>query len=175
MIFSDATTVPYHVVDPTYQQSGGTDCQWRQAARLRPVNVWQQVDASTTEYHAASGTDGELERLSNHLDRVARDPGFWDGAEPPNTFAVMWAKLALDELAWMEFLPARIVASADGGIGLCFTDGQRRYADIEFLNSREILAVTSDGNGQPNVWAVSGTLDGLIRALGTIRDFIRPT
>lgn len=63
--------------------------------------------------------------------------------------------------------PTRIVPSAEGGIGLCFYV-EKRYGDIEFLNSGEMLACTSEILGKPVVWEVKD----IIASVQTIKDFL---
>ena len=52
-------------------------------------------------------------------------------------------------------------------MAICFVNEQR-YADIEFLNSGEILAVTYTGVAEPNVWEINdGILDDAIERIHT--------
>lgn len=153
-----------------YRLTGTSATLEQPTPRWRPLPL--EEHAFTTRNDPVAVTNPEFARLIAVIDLVASDQVQWDDAEQPTLLSVVWAKLALDELALMDFVPTKILASAEGGIGICFVAGSR-YADIEFLNSNDILAVTSNGGGDPRVWEVSRTVEGLIRALGTIRDYIR--
>ena len=98
----------------------------------------------------------------------------WDGSdsEAPNTHAIHMAERILVLLQQLEFQPARVGASVEGGVTISFMDGDR-YADVECFNSGEILAVTSDRRGQPDVWAVASDDVEIIRTLERIREFIQ--
>lgn len=97
----------------------------------------------------------------------------WDGyqAEPPNASTIEQARFVLQMLYRMNFEPNRIAASAEGGIAIAFYTADR-YGDVEMLNSGEVLAITSIGDGNPNAWKVEGNSQ-VKEALGKIRDYIR--
>lgn len=99
-------------------------------------------------------------------------PG-WDGddAEAPNAMAVNRARRVLDRLFAFNLKPSRVVASADGGVGLLFSGKERRYADIECLNTGEMLAVTSDRVSEPQVWTI-GADSSLEDSITRISSFI---
>lgn len=82
-----------------------------------------------------------------------------------------WATTALTQLQADGLLPSRVVASAEGGVGLCFVDGIK-YADIECLNSGTILGVISDKRTRPVVWEVDQSAGGIARASERIREFV---
>jgi hypothetical protein len=81
----------------------------------------------------------------------------WDtyGAEPPTTETIAHALKLLIRLQREAFTPTRIVPSSEGGVAVFFTRGGR-YADIEFLNTGEVLAVTYTGKAEPDVWEITG-------------------
>jgi hypothetical protein len=87
----------------------------------------------------------------DHMSTLHTD---WNGygSEPPNDVARDVAQQILMS-ATNLIVPNRVAASAQGGVGICFYQGSR-YADIECLNTGEILATTSDGSGRPGVWEV---------------------
>jgi hypothetical protein len=64
----------------------------------------------------------------------------------------------------------RVGASVEGGVAISFQRGDL-YADIEFLNSGEVLAVTSDRITPPVVWQVSNSVDSMTEALRAIYEF----
>jgi hypothetical protein len=75
------------------------------------------------------------------------------GAEAPNEASRNRAAETLTLLQDRFFLPTKIVASSEGGVAICFIKDDR-YADIEFLNTGETLAVTYRGAEEPDVWSV---------------------
>ena len=106
------------------------------------------------------------------LKALAGDRSLWpDGAEPPSERAVTWAQLVVQHLQSEEFWPTRLVASAEGGVGVCFVAGNK-YADIECLNSGAILGVTSNKSDRPTVWQIEPDSRGIARAVSRIRKFI---
>jgi len=112
-----------------------------------------------------------MEEATNTLDALRKLAPNWDsyGAEPPGQDALHRAHEVLEALDAMRFRPDRVAASAEGGVAIAFVREQR-YADVECYNSGEILAVTSDGRGRPEVWEVAPNEIG--RTLDRIRDHI---
>jgi hypothetical protein len=103
-------------------------------------------------------------------------PNGWDGdaAEAPNDTAIAHAHRVLDILKRLNFHPDRIAPSAEGGVTISFFV-ERRYGDIELFNTGEILAVTSDGSGNPHVWEVPDEEAAIRNALEQIRTMISPS
>lgn len=103
----------------------------------------------------------ELSQLSNDWDSY--------GAEAPNGKATYWAWQILLELRGLGLAPSSVLPSVEGGVGITFRrDG--KYADIECFNTGEILAIQSDGSGQPSAWEVE---PGAIKeTLTTIRAYL---
>lgn len=123
---------------------------------------------------AANISRGWLRTAIKKLDQFGRLPLNWDsyGAEPPNTVVRKRAEDALRVLYRLNSEPSRLAASAEGGITISFFQG-KKYGDIEFFNSGEILALTSDRTGTPEVWAVTSDDVALANVLERIRDFVR--
>ncbi len=97
----------------------------------------------------------------------------WDsyGAQAPNQAAINIARGVVRALADADCAPTSIDPSAEGGI--CFSfDYRDRYSDIECFNSGEVLAVTSLGGDETNVWEVGGEDPNLASTLRRIRNFI---
>lgn len=61
----------------------------------------------------------------------------WDGAgaKQPNDLTLRRANVALDILEELKIEPTKVVPSVESGIGVCFTDANGRYADLEFFNN----------------------------------------
>ena len=122
-------------------------------------------DATTS---AKSGFDAHFSKLK----ALVTDRSLWsDEAAPPSEFASQWAQLVLQQLQAESLSPTRVVASAEGGIAVCFVDGSK-YADIECLNSRTILGVISNKRDRPIAWEVEQDARGIARATARIREFI---
>jgi hypothetical protein len=147
------------------------------AERLLPRARYSIPSDATPATNDASSASGENANFALHfskLNRLAIDSSLWSDAGPPSDFATAWARLVLDQLQSDRLLPTRVVASAEGGIGLCFVDGSK-YADIECLNSGTILGVISDKSARPVVWEVEQNARGIARAAERIRQFINPS
>ena len=83
------------------------------------------------------------------------------------------ADCALRLLAELGLQPDRLFPDLDGGVGLVFT-GTGRYADLQFLNSGEVVATCSDrSGGTPRVWRIQSGDPGWRAAFETIRAFLR--
>lgn len=111
----------------------------------------------------------------HRLHEVATLRDNWNsyGALVPNEIALAHAQSVLHELSDLDFEPSRIDPSAENGVCLSFRVANR-YADIECFNSGDVLAITSEGSGQPQVWEVNATSDDLRTAIARIRAFLRP-
>jgi hypothetical protein len=121
---------------------------------------------------AASEVNQEVavhfEKLKAITEDVALLP---DGAEKPSETAIAWASDMLNQLKVDQLPPTRVVASAEGGVAICFVHGDK-YADVEFLNTGEILGVVSNRRDRPVVWEVDRNSAGLARASARVREFM---
>lgn len=85
--------------------------------------------------------------LIKNLERLGRLDNNWNGygAPAPTDAATFAARLILEQISTMEIalFPSRLVASAEGGVAVCFFHNGR-HADIECLNSGETLCVRKD-------------------------------
>jgi hypothetical protein len=95
----------------------------------------------------------------------------WDSyeAEPPNETALYWAQRSLAILERLGFVPHRVAPSVEGGVSIAWRHGQKN-ANVEFFNTAEIFAATSDGSGNPHVWEVQP--DELTQAMEQIREYV---
>jgi hypothetical protein len=87
----------------------------------------------------------------------------------PGARARRMAECSLGRLADFGLRPDRIFPSLDGGVTFAFAAGAR-YAEVEFLDSGEVLATCSaaDGDGV-RVWPVQADLG---RTLDRIASFL---
>lgn len=97
----------------------------------------------------------------------------WDsyGAPPPNDRSYSLAEQAVGAARSLSMTGFRIVASAEGGIGLCFVNDDR-YAHIEASNEGELISVMFSRDTKTRVIEIQGN-DQLLRELEAIRDFVR--
>jgi hypothetical protein len=80
------------------------------------------------------------------------------------------ARKVLDRLNQMEFIPDKVVASAEGGVAICFSR-ENKYSDLECLNTGEILGVISDRKDRPTAWEVDNSPYSIAQAAIRIREF----
>ena len=97
----------------------------------------------------------------------------WDsyGAPAPNAIALETAIRVLELMQPSDLLVATIVPSAEGGIGFCFSAGDR-YADIECSNDGSFLSVRYVGKETPRLIEIDGTDRSIMAALEEIRNHI---
>jgi len=109
----------------------------------------------------------KAEQKLNDMDFIAPN---WDsyGAPPPGREARNCAREILILLQRQSLPPSAIVPSSEGGVAICFLESGA-YADIECLNTGEILAVTYKGNDEPYVWDVGLEEAAIRNAIERIR------
>src|SRR5579862_194065 len=83
-----------------------------------------------------------LNRAQSQLCSIANLKSNWDtyGAPAPNQVALENAARVLTRMAPFDLSLVSIVPSAEGGVGFCFSVGDR-YADLESSNEGDILGV----------------------------------
>jgi hypothetical protein len=91
--------------------------------------------------------------------------------EKPSPEALYFAQLVIEQLQKDELAPEKVIESVDGGVAFCFVAGDK-YADIECLNTGEILGVTTNRRDRPSVWEVQQNQSEIARATERIREFI---
>jgi hypothetical protein len=94
-----------------------------------------------------------------------------EGSDAPTSTALARARAILQQLETEGLEPTRVVASAEGGVAICFVNGDN-YSDIECLNSEEILGVTSNRRDHPNIWEIDPNPSSYIQAVARIREFL---
>jgi hypothetical protein len=77
-------------------------------------------------------------------------------APPPNEAAIRQAWNLYLMLCAQHFLPQMVVPSVEGGVGICFSQAGK-YADLECLNTNELLGAMSDRHGCVEVFEVTPT------------------
>jgi hypothetical protein len=89
------------------------------------------------------------------MNQLASLPPNWDTfeTERPSQQAIAAATGIAESFINFGLVPDAIVPSAEGGVAVCFLRNQK-YADIECLNSGEVLAVRYSSQDDPQAWAV---------------------
>ncbi len=120
-----------------------------------------------------SEVDNALVSMNNDLKRFAKLQSGWDGydADAPNEVAIFWCEELIKILVKDKFIPKGLTPSVEGGVGVYFEEGDK-YADIECLNNGAILAVTSIGDNEPQVWDVEHTPFSMKETVKTISKFL---
>lgn len=110
-----------------------------------------------------------LQRIAS----IATLPANWDSynADPPNRKAVQHSRIVLNALVNLDFKPASIDPSAEGGICISFSSDDR-YGDIECFNSGKVLAVKSTPSTPAEVWDVGLDPIHIKSTVAKIRTFI---
>jgi hypothetical protein len=131
----------------------------------------QQItnQSGKTDVSTIGSSDFSRAVLSSQLDALKPLKKNWDsfGAEPPKPETMRLARKAL--LWQLPVEPSAIVASAVGGVAICFVY-KDRYAHIEFQNSGEIFEVLYRGKETPTVVEVPDE-QGIADALRHISGF----
>jgi hypothetical protein len=142
-------------------------------------NITQQ--GAVLKVEASRGYDvtvSEYDPFAQHYRQLWALPSnrsLWSAdAEPPSEESVAWAQAVMQKLEIDALVPTRVVASAEGGVAICFVDGDN-YSDIEILNSGQLLGVTTDRVNRPVVWEIQPDARDIARATATIRAFISKT
>lgn len=119
--------------------------------------------------------DGERSTQHEKLESFRALQRGWDSynAEPPSDLAINNARRIL-HLVWSQSVPVpvRLSPSVEGGVGVVFTSAKGKYADLECFNDGEILAVTTEGAGEPIVWSVGEGGGNLMSTLEKIKSFL---
>lgn len=136
-----------------------------ESAQLRP-RLDPTKDVTTSDYWS------EFAGHYAKLNKIAVTPALWpEHTDRPNDAAIQWARFALQQFEEDSLIPTRVVASAEGGVAICFVDGNK-YADIECFNTGGILGVTSNRRDRPSVWEILADAGEIARASARIRLFL---
>ncbi|OAI43881.1 hypothetical protein AYO43_09745 [Nitrospira sp. SCGC AG-212-E16] len=96
----------------------------------------------------------------------------WDGygADAPNKAALATARNVLNYLKDMDLKLERVLASAVGGVSICFVSAGK-YAEIECYNTDTAIAITSlTRTNERSIWEVDSIKDTLQRISRFIQD-----
>jgi hypothetical protein len=136
--------------------------------------VVEMSDSATGKYEMAGGLDAQFTQHFDKLKTIAAGSTIRRSDIPaPGPLAYCWAAATLEQLRRIQFPPSRVVESAEGGIAICFVNGNK-YSDLECLNTGEILGVTSNRKDRPVAWEINPSKSDIARATIRIRVFLYP-
>ena len=93
------------------------------------------------------------------------------GAPTPNRQSIALARIILKRFHLIATIPDRVVASVEGGVAICFAEGNK-YSDIECLNEGALLGVTTNRRDRPTVWEIDPSAAGISNACARVKNFI---
>jgi hypothetical protein len=132
-------------------------------SEFNPFHQYGQVIYVLAGEQSIPSFEDEIQRL-RHLSNDFN--GYL--SEAPNDLSI-GLTLRVMRSAAGTISPSRLVASAEGGVAIYFSN-HRKQADIEVFNSGEMVASITDGQGRPEVWQVA---DGDIKtAIEKISNFL---
>ncbi|GEM_PF-3884454 len=143
-----APTMPFHVDAP------------------KGTHLLRGPDLAPTRSDWLADAEAQLRRMETRSAQGDAETG-----SAPNAAALEHARRALDAMHQINLAPKKIVATGEGGVAVCFSGGSR-YADVEFSNTGEIVAITKGGPGGRQLWAVGDDSASLIAALRRIQEFM---
>src|ERR1700722_7664527 len=139
-MIASAVTLDYAPYAPTIELP---TTQVAVLKRAVPGHGSREAVATAGEY-VTIGRDSEFGHHFAKLKAIQTDQMLWPyGAEGPRQEAIFWASQVLSRLEDDMMRPSRIVASADGGVAVCFVKGDL-YAHIECFNDGMILGAASN-------------------------------
>lgn len=111
--------------------------------------------------------------LSNKLLKLSRLHSNWDtyGSEAPSPVAVSAALEVGSELIKLGLTPDAIVPSSEGGVAIVFLRANKKYADIEFFNSGNIIAVRHSPQDDPQTWCITRDNDSIQASFNLISQY----
>jgi len=133
---------------PSYSEVANTEVYFEyQTAERDLIN-----SREGSEYLRRRVAEIELESKVARLTSLSPN---WDmcNSEQPSKVAASAATAVGKTLIAFGLVPDAVTASPEGGIAMCFMRNQK-YADIECLNSGEILAIRYSSNDDPKAWAI---------------------
>lgn len=105
-----------------------------------------------SEYLRRKLAEIELESKLKKLACTAPDSNLSDGEQPSPRALLAAARIAKTFIGY-GLVPDAVTSSPEGGIAICFMRN-RKYADVECLNSGEILAVRYSSDEDPTAWEI---------------------
>lgn len=137
--------------------------------RTKYVELLANVEGKVT----SRGGFQRRENLDEQLATICQLGDNWDsyGAPAPSreTAELAHRTVIMSEMA--RALPSAIVASAQGGVALCW-DVEDKHAYIEFCNDGSTILATYRGMQDPRVDEIKPTAEAIVPSIYLIRDFL---
>jgi hypothetical protein len=174
-MIAPATTVHYDT--PAIYEGSGTDFSRGSATTdispVRPPNrPVSYVAGGATVYYVPLFWGERFAKLFTKLDTLLSNESLSPTGSPaPNHQAVGLARIVLERFHRIEAPPDKVVATADGGVAICFVNGNK-YSDIECSNEGGLLGVTTNRRDRPAIWKLDQGLAGIDSACARIKKFI---
>jgi len=114
-----------------------------------------------------------LPDLTKRLKEIRTLYDNWDGrgTAAPNQMAYLHAWDVVGVLSEINFVPAKLMPSADEGIGFYFSN-KNKYGFVECYNDGEIVVAMSDRKGYRKIKQIGDAIDEIKDALENLKDFI---
>ncbi len=171
-------------VSPYFQKTSGSASNNKSPEKKQTIAVASPVANLFKDRTTAQVVEGDYLRFGSkkhswfvlavrELDAVANLRDNWNtyGAPKPAMSAIVLARRALDQLFTRNLPRPDISPSGEGGVTLSFFK-QDKYADIEFLNSNEVLAVIARRGTPSRAWSLGSDRRSVSDALDEIASFI---
>lgn len=167
----NAATLTYQPFGMGFEQEEQTNAR-RRSESLSSFRLGVPIVDSTTALYGRVVPDRIFFEHFLKLAQLQTRRDLWpDDAEPPSYTAILYAQTVLAELSLDRLVPSSVVASAEGGVAVCFVKGNN-YSDIECLNNGSILGVTSNRRERPTVWEIDADPAAIAGACSRIRKFL---
>jgi hypothetical protein len=137
-------------------------------------DAYEQVLKKILEIKEARGASRIIESLNTRLTEIARFQHNWDtyDADPPSAESVRLSRLALRLAEHERVLPNTAVASAEGGVALCWDSGAK-HAYVEFGNDGTAIVATYQGMAEPSIQEFRPDISFITDALKTVHSFLQ--
>jgi hypothetical protein len=160
---ASTSTLSYSILQ---SNASGATADWRDNRNI----PWVSFFAQTSEYYANT-FDKQFATHFAKLKALGTERALWpDGAERPSQSALTLGYVVLRQFLHNNFLPTRVVASAEGGIAICFVCGDK-YSDVECFNTGTVLGVVTNRRNRPNAWEIQPSESHIAQAAATIQQF----
>ncbi|MFZ0052558.1 MAG: hypothetical protein WAK96_12355 [Desulfobaccales bacterium] len=114
-----------------------------------------------------------IRNCRHELEQMHHLPNNWNGygSIPPNANAIKNTQDVLDNLYEMNMAPVSVAPSAEDGVTISITK-DNKHAIIECYNDGDIMAMTYEGENQPDIWQMGSSLSEIKDEINRIYDII---
>jgi len=146
---------------------------YRQRALTQPLREQLKQGVEQSQEMSRSLTlESEFAAIERELNATSNLQNGWDsyGAERPGTDPIRNASGLLRELKVKQFLPTRIVPSAEGGVALYFMD-KDRICYIEYRNSGDTILAMYRPADEPEIRELRSGAD-VLASIDAVRAYL---